>query len=273
MGMVPINMSEDLKSFGIPIIALGDRDQLPPIFGKSDLLFNPDSVLTEIVRQKEGDPIVFLADLARKGHDIPIGKYGPRCYVVDESILKHASMYTKPDMILCGKNKTRQRINDIVRYDIKKFKTEMPNIGEKMVCRKNNWDLEIEGIPLINGLFGYVTNVDDSSFNGKSLNIDFMPECVPNKWFEDVEIDYQYLSKDISEKMNTMYAYGNCFEYGYASTVHLAQGSEYGYVLGIEEIMGSDDFQRKFMYTMITRAKHTFVLAKKQSVAARQFFF
>lgn len=270
--MVPKSMSEDLKTFGIKIIALGDRDQLPPVFGKSDFLYNPDAVLTEIMRQKEGDPIVFLADLARRGQDIPFGKYGPRCFVVDEKILNHGSIYLKPDIILCGKNKTREKINNIVRHDIKKIKSDMPIVGDKMVCRKNNWDLEIDDIALINGLFGYVTNVNEETFNGRSFNIDFMPECLMGKWFEDVEVDYKYLQKEVGEKMNTQYANGNCFEYGYGSTVHLAQGSEYGYVLGIEETMGSDDFQRKFMYTMITRAKHTLVLVRKPQ-ATRQFFF
>lgn len=265
-------MSNDLKSFGIKIISLGDRNQLPPIFGKSDFLNAPDVILTEIMRQKDGDPIVFLADLATKGQDIPLGKYGPKCFVVDESILKNPKIYLKPDILLCGKNKTRQKINNIVRHDIKRIKSQMPVFGDKLVCRKNNWDLEIDDIALINGLFGYVTNIYDESFNGRSFNIDFMPECMPGKWFEDVEVDYKLLEKEIGDKMDTRFPHGNYFEYGYGSTVHLAQGSEYGYVLGIEEVMGSEEFQRKFMYTMITRAKDTLVLVRKAK-QVRQFFF
>lgn len=270
--MVNKAMSDDLKSFGIKIIALGDPGQLEPIFGKSELLNNPDIFLTEIVRQAALDPIVFLADLARRGKDIPLGKYGPKCFVVDESILKNPSIYLKPDMILCGKNKTRGKINDIIRHDIKRINSDLPVTGDKMVCRKNNWDLCIDEIPLINGLFGYVINVHNESFNGKSFNIDFMPECTIGKWFEDVEVDYNFLNKPIGDKMNMMYAVGNCFEYGHASTVHLAQGSQYGYVLGIEEIMGSEQYQKKFMYTMITRAVHTLVLVRKKK-PTRQFFF
>lgn len=273
MGMVPKSMSDDLLSFGIKIIAIGDNGQLLPVFGKSDFLDNPDAVLTEIMRQKEGDPILFLADLARKGKEIPIGKYGDRCFVVDESLLLHKQIYTKPDIVLCGKNKTRQNVNDIVRYDINKCKDSYPIIGDKMMCRKNNWSLEIDDIALINGLSGYVTNIDDESFNGKSLNIDFMPECLDGQWFEDVEVDYRLLSEPIGKAgTKTIYPYGNYFEYGYASTVHLAQGSQYGYVLFINEMMGNNEFQRRFTYTGITRAQHTLVLVQPKRRNQSYFF-
>lgn len=271
-GMVPKKMSDDLKSFGIKIIAIGDKDQLPPVFGSSDFLDNPDAILTEVVRQKEGDPIIHIADLARKGLDIPLGKYGDRCYVVDESILTKPIIYTKPDIVLCGRNITRQNINDIVRYEIKKCKDPYPVIGDKLVCRKNKWELEIDNIAMINGLFGYVTNIYDETFNGRSLNIDFMPECLEGQWFEDIEVDYKLLSTPVGAKSSTIYPYGNYFEYGYGSTVHLAQGSQYGYVLFIEETMGNSEFQRKFNYTGITRAEHTLVMVRPK-LRKKSYFF
>ena len=269
--MSPKNMTDDLKTFGKKIIALGDVMQLPPVFGKSDILDNPDVNLTEIMRQKEGDPIIFLSMLARQGKEIPYGKYGDRCFVVDDSVLRHKEIYTRPDIIICGKNKTRERINNIVRNEIKHTDSEFPTFGEKMVCRKNNWDLEMDDIALINGLFGYVTNIDKESFNGRTFDIDFMPECIPGKWFEQVPVGYQYLTAPIGEKPNSMYSPGNSFEFGYASTCHLAQGSQYGYVLGLIETMGNVEFQKRFIYTMITRAINTLILVKKPE-PVRQFF-
>ena len=269
--MSPKNMTDDLKSFGKKIIALGDKMQLPPVFGKSDILDNPDVNLTEIMRQKEGDPIIYLSMMARRGIDIPYGKYGERCFVVDDTILRNKEIYLRPDIIICGKNKTREKINNIIRYDIKHIKTEFPTFGEKLVCRKNNWDLEIDDIALINGLFGYVTNIDKESFNGNTFNIDFMPECLPGKWFEQVSANYRYLTAPIGDKPNSMYLNGNSFEFGNASTCHLAQGSQYGYVLGLVETMGNEEFQKRFTYTMITRAIHTLVLVKKRK-PVRQFF-
>lgn len=273
-GMVPKKMSDDILSFGIPVIALGDKGQLPPVFGKSNLLDNPDVVLDEIVRQKSGDPIIYLATRARMGLDIPLGKYGDRCFVVDSTILRRPEIYTKPSMVLCAKNKTRDNINRIVREQIKHFDTPMPQFGDKLVCRKNNWDEEIDDIALINGLFGYVTNVYDDTFNNKALNIDFMPECLPNQWYEYIPIDYRYLTMDYKERKdyNSMYAYGNLFEYGYASTVHLAQGSQYPYVMMIEEIIGDKNFQKKWLYTGITRAENTLVIVRPQN-KVKSFFF
>ena len=271
--MCPKKMTDDLKSFGVKIMGLGDPGQLPPIFGKSDILDNPDVILTEVMRQKKGDPIVFLSMLAREGKEIPFGKFGDRCFVIDDRILQHKEMYLRPDMILCGKNKTREKINRIIRHDIKHIDSEFPVFGDKLVCRKNNWDLTInDNISLINGLFGYVTNINMETFNGKTLNIDFMPECTPGICFEDISLDYKYLNEPIGEKTTpSMYSPGNVFEYGNASTVHLAQGSQYGYILGLVETMGNEEFQRKFLYTMITRAIHTLVLVKKP-IPVRQFF-
>ena len=77
-----------------------DHRQCEPIFGKSDLVGHPDVILDEIMRQKEGDPIIYLADMADKGEVIPYGKYGPRCFVVDEGIMRYSKIYTKPDMLL-----------------------------------------------------------------------------------------------------------------------------------------------------------------------------
>lgn len=272
-GLIPKNMSDDLKSFGIKIIAIGDDGQLPPIFGKSEFLENPDHILTEVMRQKKGDPILFLADLARRGEEIPIGKYGDRCFVVDESLLLHKQIYTKPNIVLCGRNKTRQNINDIVRYEIMKCKDSYPVIGDKLMCRKNNWDIEIDDIALINGLSGFVTNVDDESFNGKSLNIDFMPDCLDGQTFDDIEVDYRLLSEPIGKSTaKTMYPYGNVFEYGYAATTHLAQGSQFGYVMMINEQMGNTEFQKRFLYTGITRAVDTLVLVQPKRRNNSYFF-
>ena len=271
--MVPARMCKDILSFGVPTMVLGDRGQLPPIFGESLFLQNPDVSLDEIVRQKEGDPIIYLSYLARTGQDIPLGKYGDRCFVVDTDLLRYPKIYTKPDMVLCGKNKTRENINNTVRYNIKHYDTEIPQFGEKLVCRKNNWDIEIDDIALINGLFGNVINTYEDSFNGRSLNIDFKPECL-NDWYEDVSLDYEYLTMDYKDRKNYgMYTNGNLFEYGYASTVHLAQGSQYGYVLFIEEVMGNAKFQKRFNYTGITRAKNTLVMVRPKQRRNQSFFF
>src|SRR5574344_256983 len=264
-GMVSDSMFRDILSFGIPVIAVGDADhQLPPLFS-APIHVVPDAILDEIVRQKAGDPIIYLADLATKGIDIHTGKYSDRCFVIDNEYSHYTKLYKKPELILCGKNKTREKINNLVRYDIRKHRTPYPEFGDKMVCRKNNWSLEIDDIALINGLFGHVLNTYEESFNGVKMNIDFKPECI-HKYFNDIPLDYEYLSMSYEDKKkyNMMYTNGNIFEFGYAATVHLTQGSQYGYVLLMEEQMGDFNFQKRWLYTGITRAKDTLVIVKKK---------
>lgn len=263
-GMVPSNMCDDLESFGIPIIVTGDKDQLPPVFGKSKWMKKPDAILYEIMRQKKGDPIISLAEMAVAGEEIPYGKYGKRCFVVDEEILKYPEIYLRPDIVICGRNKTRENINSIVRHEVLGFNSLEPQLGDKMVCRKNNWNVTVDDdIALINGLFGKVEHIYHESYRNKSLNIDFKPECSED-WFEDITIDLEYLKMTPEERKLQKWANGNSFEYGYGSTCHMAQGSQYGYVMTLDETMGDEKFHRKYLYTAITRARHTLVVVRKR---------
>lgn len=263
-GMVPGNMCDDLESFGIPIIVTGDRDQLPPVFGKCRWMGRPDAVLFEIMRQKKGDPIIMLAEKIVNGEELPYGKYGKRCFVVDEEILKYPEIYLRPDIVICGRNKTREKINSIVRHEVLGFDTLEPQLGDKMVCRKNNWNITVDNdIALINGLFGTVEHMYPESYKGRSLNMDFKPEC-SSEWFEDITIDLDYLKMTPEERKIQKWYNGNVFEYGYASTCHMAQGSQYGYVMAIDEAMGDANFHRKYLYTAVTRAEHTLVVVRKK---------
>ena len=55
----------------------------------------------------------------------------------------------------------------------------------------------------------------------------------------------------------------SAFAFGYALTVHKAQGSEFDAVLLIDEWSGDDRVQ--WLYTGITRAKERIVIASKGS--------
>ena len=74
--MVNDTFGNDIESFGVPIICLGDLQQLPPVIGNSKYLVRPDYVLTKVMRQAEGNPIIYLSQLASRGEPIPYGKYG-----------------------------------------------------------------------------------------------------------------------------------------------------------------------------------------------------
>ena len=260
-GMVNKEIALDILSYGIPVLVLGDLDQLPPVIGDAFFLRNPDVILTKVMRQAEGDPIIHLSQMAKKGIYIPTGKYGDRCYVVMKDQITDDIMKSA-DIIICGKNKTRENINRHVRYNILGRTQDHPYIGDKIICRQNNWKLKIENdLFLINGMNGYIENIYLDTYNGKHINIDFRPEFLENECFRNIQIDYKYLFMDFEERKNQGRGYVNRFEFGYAITAHLSQGSQYDKVLLFNERMGDERFYRKWLYTAITRAKTHLILS------------
>jgi ATP-dependent exoDNAse (exonuclease V) alpha subunit len=258
--MVNKAIAEDILSFGLPVLILGDLNQLPPVFGDPYFLVNPDVILTQIMRQKENDPIIYLSQLAIKGKRFEIGKYGPKCYVIDKESISD-NLLVKSDIVICGKNKTRDNINRYVRRNIMGIDKDFPLKGEKLICRQNNWKLCLDdNIYLINGLIGYVENIYLDTYNKRSLCIDFRPEFMPDKYFEKIPIDYEFLFESYENKVNKRSFY-NKFEFANAITCHLSQGSQYNKVLVYDEKMGDRTYYNKWRYTAVTRAIEGLVIA------------
>lgn len=257
--MVSEGIALDILSFGIPVIALGDRNQLDPVFGAPYFLKKPDITLTEPMRQSLDSPILYLANKAMRGEYIKKGKYD-NCYVIDKEMLND-NMLIDADCVLCGRNTTRDKINQHVRYDVFKHKTAYPSIGEKLICRQNNWKLCLDdNIFLINGMVGFMDNIYLETYNGRSVNIDFRPDFLTNSAFKNISIDYRHLTErlDTTSKKRSFY---NKFEYAYAISIHLAQGSEWDNVLIYNESYGTVEYRKKSLYTAITRAKKQLILA------------
>ena len=258
--MIDSKIGRDILSFGLPVIVLGDLHQLPPIFGKSYFLNNPDVILTEIRRQKENDPIIYLSQQAIKHKPLKVGKYGDKCYIINKDQITD-NMFVKSDIVICGKNKTRDNINNYVRYDINKIDTTFPVIGEKVICRKNNWGVKVlDNIYLVNGLIGYISDIHLETYTKKSIAIDFRPEFLDTDVFKRLYIDHTYLFKSYEEKKENKRTYINKFEYANAITTHLAQGSQYNNVFIYNERMGSEEYYYKWLYTAITRATNGLII-------------
>ncbi len=249
----------EAPSFGKPVIVLGDLNQLPPVFGKPFFLQEPDYILTEIMRQNEGNPIIWLSQrILNKEKMIP-GVYGNSAIIEKSDLtdytLKHASI------ILTGTNKLRYMINVKFREEIFAYKNlDIPHYGEKIICRKNNWNRCIgNGYYLTNGMTGFVDYVDRESYNKKSISIDFRPDFLKSS-YKNVKIDYDHLYSSPTTEMDldeeSFYDFTlDKFEWANAITVHSSQGSQWDNVLYLDERMGgNEDFHKKLMYTAITRA-------------------
>ena len=243
------------------MLAAGDPGQLPPIGGKPAFLM--DGIicrLTELMRQSKNSPIVYLANRARNGEPICPGVYGNSVFVIFDDELNN-EILSRSHIVICAKNATRDYLNNRVRHEILHKFSNYPDYGERIICRHNNWDKSVGNIPLVNGLVGTVISPPDVSRVDKdTLKLDFLPDLT-NEKFSNLEINIKYLNmayKDREFYSRNPYFQGEQFEYAYASTVHLAQGSEYLCGTYIEEAM-NPQLVKAANYTAITRFKQQMV--------------
>lgn len=252
--MVPAKMADWLLKFKVPIIVLGDLNQLPPVIGDSFFLKEPDVVLTQIMRQSSESPIPYFAqNVLQNGTKClsPGLQIGNKINVLSKADIT-PELLKDYDVIICGTNKTRNNLNTYIRERIYGRTQEYPVIGDKLICRENDWTFSVDDVYLINGLIGYVTDIDLESISDYTMKIDFKPEFMDNE-FKNVTLDRIYMGLSPNDKRFYRSNYHK-FEYGYAITCHLSQGSQYNRVLVFNESFGTAEERRKWLYTAVTRA-------------------
>lgn len=254
--MVDEPIGKDLMSFNIPIITLGDLDQLPPVFGKPFFLQNPNVRLKQIMRQAEGNPIIWLCQQVLAGKELKYGVYGNSAIIKKSEITDYH--FKNSDIVITGTNRLRYNINNYCREYIKGIrKLEYPHIGEKVICRKNNWNQCLKGgIYLTNGTTGFVDYIYRDSYNKKTMKMDFRPDFTKSI-FRNIEFDYKhmYAIPGQENEENNFGFYYDKMEYAYAITCHASQGSQYGKVLYMhEDFMRDPEDRKKLIYTALSRA-------------------
>ena len=240
VSMVNQAMGEDLMSFGVPILVIGDPAQLPPVFGEGFFVSGkPDVLLTEIHRQAEGNPLIQLASKVRQEKPLRPGSYGPNKVLLegeklDEDVLNF-------DQILVGKNTTRKMMNARIR-EIMGHKEWHPIPGDKLICLKNDKELGLQNGTLWKVL--QLGNVDEHRIT--------MTIADDSGYEIPVEIHAApFLGKEIPfyEKSEA-----HEFDFGYAITVHKSQGSQWEKVLLCDESYCFKQNRFKWLYTGLTRA-------------------
>ena len=112
--MVDEELGRDLKSFGVPLLVLGDPAQLPPISGGGFFTdAEPDVMLTEVHRQAKDNPIIRLSMDVREGKRLSPGDSrrdtgGARDDLDPERVIG-------ADQVLVGRNNTRRAYNGRMR--------------------------------------------------------------------------------------------------------------------------------------------------------------
>lgn len=256
--MVPEKLARWLLDYGIRIIVLGDLNQLPPVAGSSFFLKHPDVVLTKIMRQANDSPIPYFAKNILDYGPYGVLQVGSMGLNKEVEIISRAQLreehFKEADVVLCGRNKTRDALNKYIREKIYGRTNAIPVIGDKLICRENDWDKRIAGdIYLINGLIGYVDDIQLESVNAETMKFDFRPEFLEDETFKNLMLDRTFMKLTPDQKKYYR-SYFSKFEYGYAITCHLAQGSQYDNVLVIYERMFDYAYSKAWLYTCATRA-------------------
>jgi exodeoxyribonuclease-5 len=261
--MIDQRMEDDIlrcaKASGTRIIVAGDPWQLPPVRGTQGV-FNarPDVLLTEVHRQALDSGILQVATRIRNRVKVRPGQYGSDCLVINRGGADNIQYALEADQILLGRNQTRHDTNTVVRRarGVPKGQ-DMPVVGDRLVCRQNNNKLGI-----LNGTLWDVDGVSERL--GDSINLDLSPADgfgVPVSLSAHARMlsdSPRELSENpISPKLKRKFEH---FYYGNALTVHVSQGSEWGYVYLMEEY-GANWDQWAWLYTGITRASKKLVVA------------
>ena len=269
-GTAPFAMKDKIECRDKKILVAGDLDQLPPVKDKPAYLVDGDvHILHQPMRQAEDDGIFHISERCRLGLPIHKGWYG-NALVIDEDELT-VDMILKSDIMICSVNKTRDYWNNKIRRDILGIVSDLPVHNERMICRKNNWNIDIDGINLVNGLIGQVSNYPDvGCYDGKTFKIDFKPNLL-NQSFMNVPVDFNYYTAPYNmkeEAKNNRYAQGEKFEFAYCISSYLSQGSEAANVIYIEEDF-IPSMQRNTNYVGASRAKNFLIYVKKK----RRFYY
>jgi exodeoxyribonuclease-5 len=231
--MVCRQMAGNILATGITVIASGDPGQLPPVDG--DPFFTRASfTLREVHRQALESPIIRQAHAVRRN-----GGYEP-----DGDAFRVLDRLTRDDLrnidvVLTWRRATRSKLNALCRAELN-IRSPLPLLGEPLVCLRNT-----PKFGLYNGAVYYASR--DLLETDKTIGI--------STDAGDIEVHADFLIPGHEDDPLDLPPGGwkTAFCFGYAMTVHKAQGSEWDRVLLIDENPGPDRIA--WLYTGITRAR------------------
>ena len=289
--MINEEVLKDLLSYGVKCLFSGDGAQLPPVNGTCHLLANPHFTMKEIVRQAADNPIIQVATLARKGEPIPYGNYQDKVCVIQKNPLSQSErkrLLLKADQVICGRNLTRNQLNE----EIRKYKgipkeVSLPIEGEKVICTLNDWEKPLDKgkkFFLVNGIIGTAHDVKESVDDLATMEFqaDFLDYGVKVPFdtgnFLEGKYKHGYGQRAVTlsnglvvheysyERLRKMKAVAEepiaRFEFAYAITCHKAQGSEFDFVIVFDESWAFGEDRARWLYTAITRAKEKLLLIR-----------
>lgn len=239
VSMVGRRVGADLESFGVPILALGDDAQLPPVAdGGYFTKRQPDYQLTQVHRHAAGSPVIKLATAIREGYPI----------MGHDSVVPWGTLSVvealEADQVIVGRNATRREFNRRARSvrfgrDVGAF----PVPTDRLVCLRNDHE---EG--LLNGTTWTVATCQHDALE-RELCMDIVDDEGTLK--RVVAHDHPFLGEPVPLWKRRE---AQEFDFGYALTCHKAQGSQWDHVVVLDESRAFGIHARRWLYTAVTRA-------------------
>jgi len=243
--MVDEDLARDLLSFGKPILVLGDPFQLPPVKGGGYFTEGqPDVMLTEIHRQAADNPIIRLSETVRSGGELAEGAYG-EARVIRRAAVEQTEVLAA-DQVLVGTNRTRRAYNGRIR-SLSGYAEPLPVAGDRLVCLRND---RTKG--LINGGLWRVETL--GGMRKDFIRMTLSPEDEGGRGTVKVAVLKQFFEGTEGELAYPLRRESDEFDYGYALTVHKAQGSQWDHVVLFDESFAFREHRARWLYTGLTRA-------------------
>jgi exodeoxyribonuclease-5 len=245
--MISKDIYEDLISFDLPIIFVGDHGQLEPVGNNINVMKNPDYTL-ETIHRNAGE-IAFFAQWIRNGRRAEAFSYQKQYTGEQVTFIRRSEiddMFDEVDQIICAYNRTRVDLNIQVR-DHLGFTGKRPNKNERIMCLRNDHP---KG--LFNGMQGVVEDIYATKHGGSRIK--FATDCG-----NLIDTDY-----DISQFNKDKYDYEMDrdepapFDFAYAVSCHKSQGDEWEKVMVLEQKCEGWS-HRRWAYTAASRAKEKLV--------------
>lgn len=225
--MVSQKIRDDLESFGIPVLYIGDPFQLPPVKEES-VMEHCDFTLTEVMRH--GDAILDIATAIREGRPYED---------VDQYSLSDEQL-ASADMVICLSNQRRYLLNQRIRKH--QSKSVLPQAGDRVVAAKTDYDNGIFA-----GEFGTLVSTNNKRRYEVLFDGNYDTTVFTNGYFLQ-QNDNPY-SQDLRGR--------SCLDFGYVSTAHKCQGSQFDKVIVWEESRAD----ARWKYTAATRAVKELIMA------------
>lgn len=275
---------EDLLSVGVPILAVGDHGQLPPVGGNFNLMHRPQLKLEQIHRQAENSKIIQLSALARETTRINYADYKPDVSFIQGedafySFLSHRktieAVRDGRAIVLCWRNTTRKKVNLFVREKLG-YTSQMPLVGEKVIGLRNNYRSnitngvvyevkEIATEPIIKSIDLY-TPKGNKRRNQHIERVSAMKLSDNGNEYTAMAFEEQFgMHRTVQPQLFQLNDI-DLIDYAYCLTVHKAQGSQANVAIvviekGMHFALDADTIKR-WLYTAVTRAEKHLVVVK-----------